>query len=90
VQRSPQAQPPPRSDAVRAESGKLSFGTVPRDRYDDAVDEIAHLRLQLKDAETRLRRSDSAREKAEEAVGEQQARYRKALGTLERLLELLS
>lgn len=67
----------------------LGFGSVPRERYDDAVDEIAHLRLQLREAETRLRMHDSAMKKAETAAAEYRALYEKAIDRLEQLLEIL-
>lgn len=62
---------------------------VARDRYEDALDEIAHLRLQLKEAETQARRAHNAQAKAEELVAKHRGRSEKAIATLERLLEIL-
>jgi len=71
----------------RPEAGNLDV--VSRERYEDALDEIAHLRLQLREAETHARRATSAQAKAEERAERHRGRAEKAVSTLERLQELL-
>jgi multidrug resistance efflux pump len=64
--------------------------TVPRQRYEDAVDEIDHLRLALKEAEKGQKRAEAVTEEAREAADRERERAEKAIAHLERLLELLS
>jgi DNA-binding transcriptional MerR regulator len=63
---------------------------VPRQRYEDAVDEIDHLRLALKEAEKATRRAETAADEARESAEREHERAEKAIGHLERLLDLLS
>ena len=46
---------------VHAASAELHVQGVSKERYDDAVEEITHLRLHLSEAESRLRRADNDR-----------------------------
>jgi DNA-binding transcriptional MerR regulator len=64
--------------------------SVPRQRYDDAVDEIDHLRLALKEAEKGLKRAEAVTDEAHEAAERERERAEKAIAHLERVLELLS
>jgi DNA-binding transcriptional MerR regulator len=64
--------------------------TVPRQRYEDAVDEIDHLRLVLKEAEKGQRRAEAVTDEAREAADRERERAERAIAHLERLLELLS
>jgi len=64
--------------------------TVPRQRYEDAVDEIDHLRLALKEAEKGQKRAEAVTEEAREAADRERERAEKAIAHLERLLEFLS
>ena len=63
--------------------------SVPRERYQDALDEIAHLRLELNDLETRQRKAEAAADKALETGQAQQERIERTTEILERLLERL-
>ena len=63
---------------------------VARRRYEDAVDEIEHLRLALKDAEKAMRRAEGVATEASEAAERDRERAEKAIAHLERLLEILS
>jgi DNA-binding transcriptional MerR regulator len=87
------AERPPRPAAsAKAElqrQDRLGFDTVPRERYEDALDEIAHLRLQLKELETRVRRAETARGHAETSEGAYRERAQRAAARLEELLERL-
>ncbi|HKQ62935.1 MAG TPA: MerR family transcriptional regulator [Candidatus Polarisedimenticolaceae bacterium] len=63
---------------------------VPRDRYEDAVEEIAHLRLQLKEAELRTRRIEQTWRKEQEGAGQLRERLQRVTERVERLLDQLS
>ncbi len=67
-----------------------AFESVPRGRYEDAVDEIAHLRLRLKEAETQLRRSESSSQEAQQFAERQRLRCERAVERLKQLLDLVS
>jgi DNA-binding transcriptional MerR regulator len=57
--------------------------SVPRARYEDAVDEVAHLRLQLQEAEAQTRTAEAEAE-------DYRRRCERAVERLEKLLERLS
>lgn len=79
---------PPREipDVVPA----AEIDVVSRDRYEAAIEEIDHLRLQLKEAERGRRKSDLGAEEADVALEAQRERTRRAIERVERLLERLS
>jgi DNA-binding transcriptional MerR regulator len=79
-----------RPAAAVARQESMDFDSVPRERYEDAVDEIAHLRLQLREAETRTRKAESAARHSEEVAERTRERAHRAIERLEKLLELLS
>ncbi|MCP3979966.1 MAG: MerR family transcriptional regulator [bacterium] len=79
----------PDEAAAASKQDVLSFDSVARERYEDAVDEISHLRLQLKEAETQARRAVASLEKSELATEGQRRRADLAVQRLERVLELL-
>ncbi len=68
---------------------ELDVDSVARARYEDAVDEIDHLRLQLKEAEKGLRKSEAAQTSAEEEAARHRDRSVRALNRLESLLKNL-
>jgi DNA-binding transcriptional MerR regulator len=68
----------------------LVFDSVPRQRYDDAVDEIATLRLAVKEAENRARKLEAAAQKAEEKALACSDRADRAASMLEKLIDRLS
>ena len=68
----------------------LEFGSVSRERYDDAVDEIAHLRLRLQEAEALLRKSESSSTRSEERAQRYRERCERAARKLEDLLDRLA
>ena len=89
--RDAEADPGPARSAPAAPRGEgVEFGSVSRERYDDAVDEIAHLRLRLKDAETLLSKNESAVGRVEEELQRSRHRSERAVGRLEALLERLT
>ena len=89
--RNSEADPGPARGAPAAPRGEgVEFGSVSRERYDDAVDEIAHLRLRLKDAETLLSKNESAVGRVEEELQRSRHRSERAVGRLEALLERLT
>jgi DNA-binding transcriptional MerR regulator len=63
---------------------------VSRERYDDALEEIAHLRLKLQEAETSQRKAENRVQKAEAIADRHRRRVHNALTRLEKLLETLS
>ncbi len=65
----------------------MSTGTVPKERYDDAVEEITHLRLYLAEAKTNLRRAESEREKAMAEAEQLRDKRDRAIGRLEAILK---
>lgn len=93
--REPSSEPPGELDApgtrpVAEGSQLLEFGSVSRERYDDAVDEIAHLRLRLQEAEALLRKSESASARSEERAQRYRERCERAARKLEALLDHLA
>jgi DNA-binding transcriptional MerR regulator len=94
----PVAEPPvaaaPRSPS-EPPAPVLPFGSaeadvVARERYQDAIDEIDHLRLQVKDAENRCRRAEAAVVEAHGELERERERAARAAEILERLIERLS
>lgn len=65
----------------------LEFDTVPRERYEDAVEEISHLRFELKELESRVRKAESRVERAE---GEAENHKQRCVAAAERLEALLA
>jgi hypothetical protein len=59
---------------------------VPRSRYEDAIDEIDHLRLQLKEAEKHRRKAEEALDEANATIGRQRERSERAISHLEKLV----
>ncbi len=86
------------TSAVSAERKKLprlplepvEVGSVSRQRYEAAVDEIDHLRLALKEAEKNQRRADVTAAEAREQAEQEQQRSEMAERHLERLRDILS
>ena len=74
--------------APTAETGPAD--SIPRERYQDAIDEIAHLRLELNDLETRQRKAEAVADKALETGQAQQERIERASEILEQLIQRLS
>jgi len=68
----------------------LDQSAIARDRYDDALEEIAHLRLKVQEAESTARKAESRAEKAERIADRHRERTHQALTRLEKLLETLS
>jgi DNA-binding transcriptional MerR regulator len=59
---------------------------VDRERYDDAIEEIQHLRLQLQELETSLRKADNRAHKAEEQADASRQRIERTIARVERLI----
>ena len=92
----PTLEHPP--SAVSAERKKLprlpleppEMDSVPRQRYESAIDEIDHLRVALKEAEKNQRRADQTAEEARKQSEQDQLRLERAVQHLERLREILA
>ena len=67
----------------------LAFDTVPRERYENALDEIAHLRLELNDAESRRRRAEQSLKKLEESNGRMRERVARARSIVQEIVQRL-
>jgi len=63
---------------------------IPRQRYQDAIEEIEVLRLQLKEAEKQQRKAEAARDEAYERAETHRACAARAGERIEQLLESLS
>lgn len=72
------------------EQETLAFDAVPRRRYDDAVEEVQHLKLELSDAEQRARRVETSAKKLEEANQRLREKNHRAAAILEELIDRLS
>lgn len=64
--------------------------TVERSRYEDAIDEIDHLRLQLKEADKRSRRADVELDQLQQQVTRQQELADRTIDRLERMVDALA
>ncbi len=64
--------------------------TVARSRYQDALDEIDHLRLQIKEESNHRRKVENALHEATASAESRRERMQRAADRLERLLERLS
>jgi DNA-binding transcriptional MerR regulator len=80
----------PRAKKGIAGSSRKAEAVVRKQRYDDAVEEIASLRLLLKDVEAKLRQAEQELEEARNSETRQRERCQAAAGHLESLLERLS
>jgi len=84
-------RPPLIAMAEEPSSGSsLDRSAVARDRYDDALEEIAHLRLRVQENEATARRAEARAEKAEKSADRHRERVHQALARLEKLLEALT
>lgn len=63
---------------------------VPRVRYEDALEEVAHLRLELQESETLRRKAENATRKALEENQRLRARSETAIGNIEQLIRRLT
>lgn len=95
---SPESVSPRKTSAPKIQQGKapelesesMSYdGAISRSRYEDAIEEIAHLRLVIQESESKLRKSDGLRQTAERRAAHHQARSEKLFARFERLLEIL-
>ncbi len=81
-----EAAVPEQPAPVYAEPTHLEVQGISKERYDDAVEEITHLRLHLSEAETRLRRADSERDKAMNEAEHLRDKRDRIIGRLEAIL----
>jgi len=63
---------------------------VPRQRYDDAVDEIDRLRFEVKESERTRHRAETRLEEAQAALERERKRAERAVAALEELQRILS
>lgn len=83
-------EPARRPTAVQAaEARTLSSSGIAKERYDAAVEEVTHLRLQLTDLENRMRRVEHDRESALDEAERMRDRSDRAIGRLEAILKRL-
>ncbi|MDH3627837.1 MAG: MerR family transcriptional regulator [Acidobacteriota bacterium] len=71
---------------------RLDFGGeagVARERYEDAIEEIAHLRLLVQEADAKLRKADGLRQASDRRAAHHQARSEKLFARFEQLLQIL-
>jgi DNA-binding transcriptional MerR regulator len=80
----------PRRKLTEPPPEPVEVDSVPRQRYEDAVEEVEHLRLALKEAENALHRAEAVADESQAAAQAERERAEKALAHMERLLELLS
>jgi DNA-binding transcriptional MerR regulator len=83
-------EPPP--PAVTATQESLGSDSVARDRYEDALEEITHLRLELHEAQTLRRKAEAAVgriEETEAGLAEWRQRSESAAAILDELLARL-
>lgn len=76
------APAPPRAATATAEP-------ISRERYEDAIEEISHLRQKLREAETAAKKNDMRAQKAEEGLEQYRTKARESRMRLEQLLERL-
>jgi DNA-binding transcriptional MerR regulator len=95
----PPVPPARRPSAVHAPRKKIDeapaasvpeAGTVSRQRYETAVDEIDHLRSALREAERNQRRAEATAEESQQAAAGDCKRAETAIARLERVHEILS
>jgi DNA-binding transcriptional MerR regulator len=84
----PAAARGPRAEAAVAPPA--DSGMVSRERYDDAVDEIEHLRFQLREAEKRRTKAESALERSEAQLRVERERIQRAIDRLQRIVQLVT
>jgi DNA-binding transcriptional MerR regulator len=84
--------PPPLIAMAERPSGGSSMDSsaITRERYDDALEEIAHLRLKVQEIESAARKAETRAEKAESIADRHREQAHRALTRLEKLLESLS
>ena len=78
---------PERAHTVHTESEQLQEQGISKERYDDALEEITHLRLHLSEAETRLRRAENERSNALHEVEQLRDKRDRSIGRLEAILQ---
>ena len=84
------SRPPLIAMAESSSGSSLDRSAVARERYDDALEEIAHLRLKVQEIESSARKAEARAEKAEVNADRYRDRAHQALTRLEKLLESLS
>ena len=81
---------PKRANTVPTTAAQLQVQGVSKERYDDALEEITHLRLHLSEAETRLRRADNERNRALNEAEQLRDKRDRSIGRLEAILQRVS
>ena len=89
VPRQLELEPARRPTAVQSAEVRAATNGIAKERYDAAVEEVTHLRLQLTDLENRMRRFEQDREKALEESERMRDRSDRAIGRLEAILSQL-
>ena len=78
---------PQREISAPVAAEPLETQGISKERYDDAVDEVTHLRLHLTEAKNLLRRADTEREKALNETELLRDKRDRAVGRLEAILK---
>ena len=84
------AKPRARKPRATAERDGPEPEMVSRQRYEDAIDEIDHLRMELREAEKSVQRAETAVEDAQALAAREQERADRAADHIEEVLKLLS
>ena len=75
--------------ATAPAAGSSGIDGISRERYEDAIEEISHLRLKLREAETAAKKFEARALKSEQGVELYRTKAREARTRLEQLLERL-
>ena len=79
----------PAADAAAPRAATPAAEPISRERYEDALEEISHLRLKLREAETAAKKSEARAQKSEQSLELHRNKARDARTRLEQLLERL-
>jgi len=76
-------------EPVAPRAGTPAAEPISRERYEDAIEEISHLRQKLREAETAAKKNDVRAQKAEEGLEQYRTKARESRLRLAQLLERL-
>ena len=76
-------------EPVAPRAASLAAEPISRERYEDAIEEISHLRQKLREAETAAKKNDVRAQKAEEGLEQYRTKARESRLRLAQLLERL-
>lgn len=76
-------------DAPSPDPAEAGLEVISRERYEDAIEEISHLRLKLREAETATKKLEARVQKVEQSLARYRDKAEQARTRLEQLLERL-